>query len=167
MGIPFDSISHVEFARLGGTQSNRTFDLVIFMKSTKLVTEKNYIFTSINKDEYQCLEKYLRSRGVTVTGAAAEKVIDAVAILGGDEEESEDDDFSGNQEEEDEEDDLEYDEGGAVPIDAEDLSAVEPDAEDSDIVALSDDDEKPTKKRKKKPSTSSSPQRKKARKAES
>lgn len=47
--IPYDAIAHVEFARLQGTQSSRTFDLVIFMKPTKVSSEKTYIFQSINK----------------------------------------------------------------------------------------------------------------------
>lgn len=47
--IPYDAIAHIEFARLQGTQSSRTFDLVIFMKPTKVASEKTYIFQSINK----------------------------------------------------------------------------------------------------------------------
>merc|ERR1712137_51050 len=139
--IPYEAISHVEFARLGlASTTIRTFDLVVFMKENKHSTEKQYIFNSISKDESASLENFLRSRGIEVRGIPTDTGAPQIlADLGGDEEESEDEDFASQEEEVDE---LEYETGDAEDsVDLSVLDAPSDEEAEGDLVPLDSDEE--------------------------
>jgi len=158
--IPYEAISHVEFARLGlASTTIRTFDLVIFMKENKHNTEKQYIFNSISKDESASLENFLRGRGIEVRGIPTDTGVPQIlADLGADEEESEDEDFASQEEDIDE---LEYEAGDAeAEVSALEAASDEDDDDaDGDVVAVLSDEEapKPKKRRRSAADLSGSP----------
>ena len=144
--IPYESIAKVHFERLDVNSTVvRTFDMVLFMKPGKQTTEKQFIFHSINKDEFQNLMKLLLSHRIDLRGIPEEATA-TVTEIGEGEEESEDEDFNSVEEEAD---DLEFEEE-TEPIDMSALEAMSGDEEDmGDLIGSGSEDEKPKPKPKK------------------
>lgn len=101
--MPFKDISQVIFSRMGPTGSSKTFDQKVMMKNGTEVS-----FSGLDKEEYDQLELFLRSKGVKVKSEIPVDEIEfkKFAETGNqnigeeleDDEESEDEDFVGGDE---------------------------------------------------------------------
>ena len=151
--ILFDEVESVEFQRQALNQysgSSRTFDLVVRTK-----TDAEYLFRSIQKQEWQNLFTFIQERNLKIDNlkqvqqsmrGEGQKV--SMQDLAGDDDDSdeEDEDFMADDDDSEEEADSDDDDDD----DEEEADSDDDDDDDDSDDDGSDSDEKPTKKKKKK-----------------
>lgn len=111
--IPFGSVAHVEFSRVGGLHSTFDFTITVRGQSSRDGNTVSYVFNNIDKAEISNLQSFVASKKITISSHASVDDIGqtqeasrpgpttiANAALGDEDDESEeDDDFVAKDEE--------------------------------------------------------------------
>lgn len=127
--IRFNEVESVEFQRYGGgAGSTRNFDLAVSLKSSAVTgsTSQEYVFSGIDRSDYQSLYNFLSSKGITVKNIqeSTEEVASAPVY-------NEDEIYGGPDEDMDEEsEDEDYDQAAAEKDAAKIAEGSDPESDD-------------------------------------
>jgi structure-specific recognition protein 1 len=114
LSIRYQDVESVRLSSMSGASALKTFDCTVVIRATAGEPRREHVFTQIDKEEFNDLEKYFQDRKLSVivdkakVGAASDRDIDEIiAAEGGDDDDDDEDDedASGGGEEEDDDDD--------------------------------------------------------------